>query len=68
MITSIYHDVPEGITGDIITPTKEALPEIRPLLEEIEADKIDSELLTYIRLTSTYHVLRERILTPWKMP
>jgi putative hydrolase of HD superfamily len=26
MMRAIYHDVPEVITGDIITPTKKAVP------------------------------------------
>jgi len=26
MLKSIYHDIPEAITGDIITPTKKSVP------------------------------------------
>lgn len=26
MLTALYHDIPEAITGDIITPTKKAVP------------------------------------------
>lgn len=26
LLTALYHDIPEAITGDIITPTKKAIP------------------------------------------
>lgn len=26
MLTALYHDIPEAITGDVITPTKKAIP------------------------------------------
>ncbi len=68
MITALYHDVPEGLTWDIITPTKEALPEIRTLLETIETEMVDRELLSFIRFSPIHFDVKSRILTPWKMP
>jgi putative hydrolase of HD superfamily len=32
LLTALYHDIPEAITGDIITPTKKAIPGFEELL------------------------------------
>ncbi len=45
---AIYHDVPEVITGDIITPTKKAIPGFIELLEEVEWAMMDDYLFWYI--------------------
>lgn len=41
---AIYHDVPEVITGDIITPTKKAVPGFVELLEKVEETMMDDYL------------------------
>ena len=48
MLRAIYHDVPEVITGDIITPTKKAVPGFEWLLEEVEKTMMDDYLFEYI--------------------
>jgi len=48
MFRAIYHDVPEVITGDIITPTKKAVPGFVELLEEVEKTMMDDYLFGYI--------------------
>jgi len=48
MMRAIYHDVPEVITGDIITPTKKAVPGFVELLEEVEKTMMDDYLFGYI--------------------
>ena len=45
---AIYHDVPEVITWDIITPTKKAVPWFVELLEEVEKTMMDDYLFGYI--------------------
>lgn len=45
---AIYHDVPEVITGDIITPTKKAVPGFVELLEKVEETMMDDYLFGYI--------------------
>lgn len=48
LMRAIYHDVPEVITGDIITPTKKAVPGFEKLLETVETDMLEDYLFSYI--------------------
>jgi putative hydrolase of HD superfamily len=48
MIKSIYHDIPEIITWDIITPIKSATPEFRDILEKVEEEMMDDYFFIYI--------------------
>lgn len=48
LMRAIYHDVPEVITGDIITPTKKAVPWFVELLEKVEEKMMDDYLFGYI--------------------
>jgi len=48
MLRAIYHDVPEVITGDIVTPTKKAVPGFSELLEQVESEMMDDYLFRYI--------------------
>lgn len=50
LMRAIYHDVPEVITGDIITPTKKAVPWFVELLEKVEETMMDDYLFGYISL------------------
>ena len=52
LLRAIYHDVPEVITGDVITPTKKAVPWFVELLEKVEETMMDDYLFGYI--TSEY--------------
>jgi len=45
---AIYHDVPEVITGDIVTPTKKAVPGLIEVLETVEKKMLDDYLFSYI--------------------
>lgn len=59
LMRAIYHDVPEVITGDIITPTKKAVPWFLDLLEKVEETMMDDYLFGYI--TPEY----KNFLTPY---
>ena len=48
MMKAMYHDVPEVITGDIITPTKQAVDGFTLVLEEVETQMLDDYLFSYI--------------------
>jgi putative hydrolase of HD superfamily len=48
LMRAVYHDVPEVITGDIITPTKKAVPGFVELLEKVEETMMDDYLFGYI--------------------
>lgn len=48
LLRAIYHDIPEAITWDIITPTKKAIPEFVELLEKVEIDMMNDYLFHYI--------------------
>ena len=59
LMRAVYHDVPEVITGDIITPTKKAVPGFVELLEKVEETMMDDYLFGYI--TPEY----KEFLTPY---
>ncbi len=65
MLRAVYHDVPEVITWDIITPTKEAVPGFRKLLEEIEENMLEDYLFSYIPQTYVAY-LHPYILHPFE--
>lgn len=44
----LYHDIPESITWDIVTPTKRAVEGFDKVLEEIEETMIQENLLLYL--------------------
>lgn len=48
LLRAIYHDVPEVITGDIITPTKKSVPWFQELLEKVETQMVDDYLFSYV--------------------
>lgn len=48
LLRALYHDIPEAITGDIITPTKKAVPGFVELLEKVEIDMMNDYLFYYI--------------------
>lgn len=48
MLTWLYHDIPEAITWDIITPTKKAIEWFEELLWEVEVLMINDYLFSYI--------------------
>ncbi len=48
LLRAIYHDVPEVITGDIITPTKKAVPGFVELLEKVEESMMNDYLFDFI--------------------
>jgi len=48
MIKSIYHDIPEIITWDIITPIKSATPDFRDILEKVEEKMMNDYFFIYI--------------------
>lgn len=48
LMRAVYHDVPEVITWDIITPTKKAVPGFVDLLEKVEETMMDDYLFGYI--------------------
>lgn len=48
MLRTIYHDIPEFITWDIITPTKKAIPWFTDILEKVEEKMMDDYFFIYI--------------------
>jgi len=48
MLRTIYHDIPEAITGDIITPTKKAVPGFVEVLEKVEIKMMDDYIFSYV--------------------
>ncbi len=50
MLRSIYHDIPEAITWDIITPTKKAVKWFEEVLEQVEINMMDDYIFSYVDL------------------
>lgn len=48
MLRSIYHDIPEAITWDIITPTKKAVEWFSDVLEQVEIKMMDDYIFSYV--------------------
>lgn len=48
MLRSIYHDIPEAITWDIITPTKKAVVGFDKVLEQVEIKMMDDYIFSYV--------------------
>jgi putative hydrolase of HD superfamily len=48
MLRTIYHDIPEFITWDIITPTKKAVDWFTDILEKVEEKMMDDYFFIYI--------------------
>lgn len=68
LLRAVYHDVPEVITGDIISPTKKAVWWLAELLEKVEAYMLDEYLFEYID-ESYKNFLKPYLLEPfeWKI-
>lgn len=48
MLKSIYHDIPEAITWDIITPTKKSVAWFEHVLEQVEIKMMDDYIFSYV--------------------
>jgi len=64
MLRAIYHDIPEAITGDIITPTKKSVPGFVDVLEKVEIKMMDDYIFSYVDLEYKKQV-SEYILFPF---
>lgn len=65
LLTAFFHDIPEAITGDIITPTKKSIPGLEKVIEAIEYDMIYEHLLSFLtpwKFSETYAL---KMLHPW---
>lgn len=47
LLRSIYHDIPEAITWDIINPTKKSVPGFAEVLEKVEVAMLDDYLFCH---------------------
>jgi len=48
LLKSAYHDVPEALTGDIISPTKRRIPGFEDTITKVEEQMVDEFLLSRI--------------------
>lgn len=64
MFKALYHDIPEAITWDIITPTKKAIPGFEEILEEVERDMLEDYLFYYVGDEYEAYV-KDYMLNPW---
>lgn len=64
MFKALYHDIPEAITWDIITPTKKAIHWFEEILEEVERDMLEDYLFYYVWDEYEAYV-KDYMLNPW---
>ena len=48
MLKAIYHDVPEIITGDVVSPTKTAVDGLKEVLGRVEEQMVEEDLFVYL--------------------
>lgn len=65
MKIALFHDIPEAITGDIVTPTKMAVPGFEEYLMEIEKSMVDEYLLIYLDGFKFKKEFEIHMLAPW---
>ncbi|MDD5197478.1 MAG: HD domain-containing protein [Candidatus Gracilibacteria bacterium] len=65
MMVALFHDIPEAITGDIVTPTKKAIGGFEELLVTVEKELVDKYLLGYIRKYRFSVEYEKLMLEPW---
>lgn len=49
--TSLFHDLPEALTRDIITPVKYSVDNLSDIIAEYEIQKIEDDILPFIPIT-----------------
>ena len=67
LLIALFHDIPEVITGDVITPTKQAVPWLEKAIGEIEVTMVHDYLLGYLSEYNFSKAFAERMLHPWDM-
>lgn len=65
MMVGLFHDIPEAITGDIVTPTKKAIEGFEEVLVTIEKELVDKYLLGYIHKYAFSKEYEQLMLDPW---
>ncbi len=68
VLTALLHDIPEAITGDIITPTKKSVPWLEQIIEEVEREMVHEELISCISDYSFSTLYAQKMLSPWTEP
>ncbi|MDD2487070.1 MAG: HD domain-containing protein [Candidatus Gracilibacteria bacterium] len=63
---AIFHDIPEAITGDIVGPTKRAVPGLEELIAEVETDMLDEYFLVYLDGLKFKDDFKRYMLKPWE--
>lgn len=66
MKIALFHDIPEAITWDILTPTKKAVTWFEELLSEVEEDMVEEYLLCYVNNYKFKDGIKKFILKPWE--
>lgn len=72
MKIALFHDIPEAITWDIVSPTKKAIIWFEELLSEVEKDMLEEYLLIYLKKYKFHSSFKNYMLNPfdwelWKL-
>ncbi len=72
MKMALFHDIPEAITWDIVSPTKKAIQWFEELLSEVEKDMLEEYLLVYIKKYKFHDSFKDYMVSPfdweiWKL-
>ena len=72
MKKALFHDIPEAITWDIVSPTKKAVKWFEQLLADVEKDMLEEYLLVYLKDYKFHNEFKDYMLNPftweeWKL-
>lgn len=66
MKIALFHDIPEAITWDIVTPTKKAIQWFEELLWEVEKEMLQEYLLVYLDKYKFKNEFLKYMVDPWE--
>lgn len=64
---ALLHDIPESMTGDIITPTKKKVPGFEEVISQVEERMVEENLLSGVP-AQLVKELKPRMLDPFSSP
>ncbi len=67
LLKSAYHDVPEALTGDIISPTKRRIPGFEETITKVEEQMVEKDLLSLLKENGN-SLVKNYMLHPFEGP
>lgn len=65
LFRALFHDIPESLTGDVITPVKRGIPGFLSALEVVEREMVSEDLGLSQAFPHDHERFQEYMLAPW---